>query len=77
MPVYDTEETYEQARQQAEIVYKQSAPAAALIYQGGGVRDFIGVRIESIELNKEFVSNIPFGRGMSCIESLLCIWIDS
>ena len=72
MPVYNTNESYEQIRQEAESKFKQSASAAALIYKGGGTQDFIGVRVECAELSKEFVSNIPFGRGTLRAWSFIC-----
>lgn len=41
--------------------YTKSTPAAALFYWGDGSAR--GLRIESIELMKEFFDNVDFGRG--------------
>lgn len=41
--------------------YSKSTPAAALFYWGDGSAR--GLRVESIELMKEFFDNVDFGRG--------------
>ncbi len=42
--------------------YKRSTPAAALFYWDDNNKH--GLRIEAIEIMKEFVNNVHFGRGM-------------
>jgi hypothetical protein len=65
MPVVRTNKTFKELRDEAEITFKSGshAPAAALVYHGGSLQDFIGIRIECSKIGKEFVSNIAFGRG--------------
>lgn len=63
MPVYNTTSSFKQIRDEAEDIFDNSSPAAALVYHGGSPQDFIGIRVECPGISKEFVSNIAFGRG--------------